>query len=190
MKLLLVTTILLPLSALSFSLSPPLSASLLPARGTTVTTLTATVDDSSAFADYMVKSSEQKLKLEKQIADLKKQVDGVPTGAPGGAADSEMSAKIGDYETFISKYIVNAAAEKARAVKDAEEGARAKYKALLEQFAGGGGAGLELEPVGGVEVSASSERVARNGRLRARCFRATHTTTNSERHMPCTCAQR
>jgi hypothetical protein len=101
----------------------------------------------------MVKSQEQKLKLEAEIEALKKQVKvgarsadsgGLVSSAPVSnnnalvAVTSGQTLKIAEYERFISKYVVNAAAEKARAVAEAEAKMKAKYEALLVQLMEGG----------------------------------------------------
>ncbi len=114
--------------------------------------LSSSDDAAEYLQDYMVKSQETKLILQKEIEALKKEIadiKGNPTTALAAAPSSsgsltsstfpatnrELQQKLLEYQTFIAKYIVDASAEKARAVKEAEVKTAAKYELLL---AGGG----------------------------------------------------
>jgi hypothetical protein len=113
--------------------------------------LTATVKEAAAITDFMAKAHEEKIqamgrveaKYKDQIAELKAKVQELegPSTAHGAtsansyafpATNKSLTEKVQAYRTFISKYIINAQAEKQKAVKESEAKASAKYEAIIE----------------------------------------------------------
>lgn len=111
-----------------------------------------------ALMDYMVRSQEEKVKavkraeeasrseieeLKKEVADLKVGLVTAPASSPVNvevivgnnyeppATNKEMAQKVREYQTFLSKYLVESSEAKFRAVKDAEARVTALYEAKI-----------------------------------------------------------
>ena len=107
-------------------------------------------EDAAAITEFMAKAHEEKIramarveaKYKDQIAELEakvKELEGPSTASGATSANSyafpatnkNLTEKVSAYQTFISKYIIDAQSEKQKAVKDAEAKTAAKYEAII-----------------------------------------------------------
>ncbi|GMH83190.1 hypothetical protein TrVE_jg3753 [Triparma verrucosa] len=101
----------------------------------------------------MVKSGEVRAKYEAEIKELKNQIASAPdpsdaplattttvgglvTSAPPGT-NLALTQKIAEYQSFVSKYVVDAQMEKYRAVQEAEQKVKAYYEGKIAELTGG-----------------------------------------------------
>jgi len=113
----------------------------------------AAADNAAAITDFMAKAHEEKIKamarvedkykgeiaeLQNKIAELEA-LNQQTTPTSGNsfafpATNKDLTEKVQAYRTFISDYIVKAQAEKAKAVKAAEDKLTSKYDAIIDDL--------------------------------------------------------
>jgi len=136
-------------------------------------TLPSPEESAKALQDYMVKSGEVRAKYESEIKDLKAQVASKPSpsSAPlattttvGGLVSSAppgtnlaLTRKIEEYQSFVSKYVVDAQMEKYRAVMEAEQKVKAFYEAKIAEL---GGEVASSPPVANAAAAVASVKTA------------------------------
>jgi len=113
-------------------------------------------DNAAILTEFMAKAHEEKVsamarvedKYRAQITELEEKIaeldvmakQTTPTSGNSyafPATNKGLTDKIQSYRTFISDYIVSSQAEKAEAVKAAEDKLTAKYEAIIEGLKGG-----------------------------------------------------
>ena len=113
-------------------------------------------DNAAILTEFMAKAHEEKVaamariedKYREQITDLEDKIAelevmaGKTTPTSGNsyafpATNKDLTDKVESYRTFISDYIINSQAEKAKAVAAAEAKLTAKYEAIIEGLKGG-----------------------------------------------------